>query len=333
MNNDTRSRKWQLTINNPIDKGYTHDKIVDILSDFKSIVYYCLSDEIGEQGTFHTHIFIAAANGIRFSTLLKQFNGAHFDMANGSSQQNRDYVFKSGKWANTEKGATNLPDSHIEWGELPVERQGKRNDLDDLYDLIQSGKSVEEILEISPQFVLQVDKIEKARSTYLHSKYKDVRRDVSVTYIYGSSGTGKTHSIMDAYGYSNVYRVTDYSHPFDSYDCEDVIVFEEFRNSLTLGCMLNYLDVYPVKLPARYVNKQACYSKVFIVSNWELERQYEDLQRTDKESYQAFLRRINYVEVRQALNNYCYTLDQYFSGFVPCVCTPFQNINDVVHSH
>ena len=52
--------------------------------------------------------------------------------------------------------------------------------------------------------------------------------------------------------------------------------------------MLNYLDIYPIKLPARYCNKQACFTKIFIISNWELERQYQELQVTDKESYNAF---------------------------------------------
>ena len=49
---DTRSRKWQLTINNPIEKGFTHDKIKEILSEFSSLVYWCMSDEVGESGTF-----------------------------------------------------------------------------------------------------------------------------------------------------------------------------------------------------------------------------------------------------------------------------------------
>lgn len=330
MNNDSRTRKWQITINNPVDKGYTHDKIIDILSGFKGLVYYCLSDEIGEQGTFHTHVFIAAANAIRFSTVKKNFDGGHFEMANGTSEQNRDYVFKLGKWANTEKGTTNIADSHVEWGEMPVERQGKRNDLDDLYDMIQSGLDTQTILDISPHFVLNVDKIERARSLYLHNRFKDTRRDVVVTYIYGPTGTGKTRSVMDDYGYSNVYRVTDYLHPFDSYDCEDVIIFEEFRSNLSLGSMLNYLDCYPVKLPARYSNKQACYTKVFIISNWELDRQYEDLRKNDAESYNAFLRRINYVELVMPLKRYTYTLEQYQSGFIPCTCTPFDMRNEVV---
>jgi hypothetical protein len=200
-----------------------------------------------------------------------------------------------------------------------------------LYDMIQSGFDVPTILDINPQYILQIDKLERARSMFLHSKYKDDKRDVSVTYIYGRTGTGKTRSVMDAYGYSNVYRVTDYAHPFDSYDCEDVIIFEEFRSSLPLGCMLNYLDIYPIKLPARYANKQACFTKIFIISNWELERQYQELQVTDKESYNAFLRRIDYVDIFFPLNQYRFSREQYFSGFVPAVYTPFDELENIIH--
>ena len=61
--------------------------------------------------------------------------------------------------------------------------------------------------------------------------------------------------------------------------------------------MLNYCDIYPICLPSRYSNKFACYNTVFIVSNWGLECQYEHLHRTDKESWDAFLRRIKKVKV------------------------------------
>lgn len=329
MNNDTRSRKWQITINNPVEKGYTHDKIVEILNEFKGCVYYCLSDEIGEGGTFHTHIFVACANGLRFSSLKKAFDGGHFEMANGTSRQNRDYVFKEGKWTNDKKGDTNLRDSHLEWGELPIERQGKRNDLDDLYDMIYSGKTVSEILEIAPQHILNISNLERARSLYLRNKYKASKRELTVTYIQGCTGTGKTSSVMDCFGYENVYRVTDYSHPFDCYDCEDVVVFEEFRSSLPLGVMLNYLDIYPVMLPARYAQKVACFTKVFIISNYALEDQFFDLQKTHRRDFDAFLRRIHYVEIFMPAKQYRYTVSQYMSGFVPCICTPFSKKDEV----
>ena len=54
---------------------------------------------------------------------------------------------------------------------------------------------------------------------------------------------------MEKHGYSNVYRVTDYQHPFDRYAQEPVICFDEFRSSLMVGDMLDYLDGYPRHSP------------------------------------------------------------------------------------
>lgn len=51
MNQDSRSRKWQITINNPHDKSITHETILDTIEEMNGILYYCLSDEIGESGT------------------------------------------------------------------------------------------------------------------------------------------------------------------------------------------------------------------------------------------------------------------------------------------
>ena len=68
---DTQSRKWQLTINNPQEKGFTHEAINAIMRDnFKSVVYYCMADEVGQNGTYHTHLFLCGRSGIRFSTQI-----------------------------------------------------------------------------------------------------------------------------------------------------------------------------------------------------------------------------------------------------------------------
>lgn len=58
---DTQSRKWQITINNPAEKGYTHDFIKTALADMRSLIYWCMSDEIGENGTYHIYICRVAA--------------------------------------------------------------------------------------------------------------------------------------------------------------------------------------------------------------------------------------------------------------------------------
>ena len=54
---DTKSRKYQLTFNNPLNYGFTHEKINDTMKNF-NYSYYCLCDEFGaEEKTPHTFIF------------------------------------------------------------------------------------------------------------------------------------------------------------------------------------------------------------------------------------------------------------------------------------
>ncbi len=292
MTNNTQSRKWQITINNPVDKGYDHQKIIDIVSNLKSVIYWCMADEIGENGTYHTHVFLCSKSGVRFSTIKKNFEGGHFEMCRGSASENRDYVQKSGKWEKDRKKETCVPDTFQEFGEMPIEAKGNKISFDDVYDLIASGLSTMDIVTEYPSLILQMDKIEYSRQLFLREKYKTTRRELEVTYIYGASRTGKTRSVMDKFGYDKVYRVTDYKHPFDNYNGQDVIIFEEFRSSLALPEMLNYLDNYPVELRCRYANKQALYTKVYVISNIALTDQNPGQEPTDLD---AFYHRFNLV--------------------------------------
>jgi len=308
---DYRSRKWQLTINNPTDKGFTHDKLKELAGNLKGVVYWCMSDEIGENNTYHTHFYLAFKDACRFSTLKNLFEGAHFEMAKGTSQQNRDYVFKEGKWEKDKKKVTNLPDTHEEYGDMPIERQGARNDLYDLYDMIKQGLSNYEIMEIEPAYMMNLDKIERARQIIREERYKNEFRHLDVRYIYGNTGVGKTRGIMEMHGYTNVFRVTDYQHPFDNYKGQENIIFEEFRSSLRIQDMLNYLDGYPLELPCRYANKIACYTHVYLITNIPLESQYEEVQKLYASTWQAFLRRINKVIYMTDKVSYIYTVDEY----------------------
>ncbi|ALB48317.1 replication protein [Clostridium beijerinckii] len=295
MKNDSSSRKWQLTINNPVDKGFTHEVLKEKLKEFKNLIYWCMSDEIGENKTYHTHVFIACSGAVRFSTMQNRFKGAHFEMARGTCKQNREYVFKEGKWQGDKKQDTNLPDTHEEYGDCPVERQGQRNDLIDLYDMIKGGMTNFDIIEDNPSYMLEIDRIEKVRQTVRDEQFKNTFRELEVTYIFGSTGSGKTRGVMEYFGYSNVFRVTDYDHPFDSYKGQDVVVFEEFRDSLKISDMLNLLDGYPLELPCRYANKIACYTKVYIITNLDLNDQFKGVQVKHPETWKAFLRRIHKV--------------------------------------
>lgn len=295
---NTQCRKWLIEINNPIEHGYTREVIKNKLESLSTLKYYCISDEIGGQTSCpHVHIFVIYENPKLFSTMNKKFHGCHLDMPNGTNSQCRDYVFKEGKWYDSEKGVTNLRDTHEEYGDLPIDHLGTRNDLAQLIEMIKDGKSTMEIIDSNPNYVKDIDLIDKYRVLYHMNQFKDTWRDVKTTYIFGQTGTGKSKYVMEKYGYSNVYRVTDYEHPFDSYAGEDVLLFEEFRSSLRITDMLTYLDGYPVTLKARYFNKSACFTKVYFATNIDLLDQYRTVQIEETETWIAFLRRINEVSI------------------------------------
>lgn len=303
MADDTKkrvqSRKWLLTINNPLEHDMNHEQIKIVLGKFKGLDYWCMCDEVGEKGTYHTHVFMYKQNPIEFTTIKNRFPVAHIDYCRGTCQENRDYVRKEGAYKDSIKAETNLSDTFEESGVMPIEKQGRRNDLIKLYECIKEGYSDFEILEENPEYMLQLDKISHCRQIIKAEQFKKVFRHLEVFYHYGETGSGKTKYVMERYGYENVYRITDYKHPFDNYKGEDVVVFEEFRSSLRIQDMLNYLDGYPLNLPCRYNNKVACFTKVYIITNIALDKQYTDVQKEFKETWLAFLRRITGIKQYQ----------------------------------
>ena len=289
---------YQLTINDPLEKGWTHEHVLEILNNnFKTLVYICMADEQGSM--FHTHVFIVFVSRVRFSMIKRYFEEAHIEKCKGSVSDNVNYVKKTGKWENNDsKQEKKIEGTFEEYGTQPPDSKGKRSDMSELYQMVIDNMTNAEILAQNQDYILQIDKIDKVRTTILTEKFKEtVRLDLEVVYISGATGTGKTRGVLEENGYSNVYRVTDYLHPFDSYACQPVIAFDEFRSSLRIKEMLLFCDIYPIELPSRYANKYACYNKIYIVSNWALEKQYSEVQKEDVETWEAFLRRIGKVIV------------------------------------
>jgi len=311
---DTQAAKWQLTINSTdkpsVDsegntiKGengepviYNHETIKKILNNsFTTLTYWCMADEKGSN--YHTHLYICFSSRVRFSKIKKAFPTAHIEKAKGTVTDNVLYIKKEGKWEDTDKIETRIEGTFEERGTRPPDTKGKMADMSELYQLVKDGHSDAEIVAINQDYILSLDKISKLRTTLLIDEFKGtLRENLHVCYISGKTATGKTRGVIEEHGAENVFRVTDYQHPFDHYENQPVLVFDEFRSNLTLSDMLNYLDIYPLVLPARYSNKYACFTTVYIISNWRLEDQYHEKQQNDKESWLAFLRRIHEVRV------------------------------------
>lgn len=303
-----QSRKWMVTINNPSEHGFTHERIKEIMSKVRGAsLYWCMCDEEGDEcETLHTHIFIYRGSPFTARQIDNLFPKMHRDNCYGTAAESRAYVLKDGdKFNKQDDGHYDYTDAagkrheginhsatFEEFGTCPVEHQGKSNASVLIVDMVRDGASNREIVEAVASAYKDLDKIDRTRSMFRDAQFASQWRDLEVTYIFGDSGVGKTRSVMEKYGYGNCYRVTDYKHPFDTYDGQDVLIFEEFRSGLKHGDMLNYLDGYPLLLPCRYFNRQACYTKVFILTNIAPENQYLNI---DNASRAAFYRRIHKV--------------------------------------
>lgn len=298
MGNNSQSRKWSLVINNPLEAGLDHTAISEKLHLF-SPDYYCMADEIATTGTYHTHVFFYAPSPSRFSTVKKRFPIAHIEKAYGSVQENRSYLRKDGRWADTDKAETSVPGTFEEWGEAPPERAEKHPEMFRLVQNIRDGLTTTEIIDDNPAMAFRVRDIDLLRQTLTAEKYAVENRPLQVSYLYGASGAGKTRSIYSTHDPRSIYRVTNYRATrgisFDGYHGQDVLVFEEFSSQIPIEDILNYLDIYPLSLPARYNDKTACYTKVYITSNSPLENQYWVEQQARPETWRAFLRRIHTV--------------------------------------
>lgn len=310
-----QSRKFLGTLNNPKDWGYDQDKVIRLLSELAGCRYIAIAEEIGAQEhTPHMHFFVVYQNPKAKSTMCNTVPKAHWDECRGTIEQNRDYVFKQGKWADSEKGTTALPETQREWGEIPSECEefpSRKSDvMDAINEMIEEGLSPSEIMSKHAGYCEYADTIKRA---YILRRTADVPpvRDVRVHYVVGASGSGKTYTykrLCDRFGDCDVYLVTDYANDmtaaFDRYQAENVIVLDEFRGNVRFSTFLNLTDIYRCDIHARYVSTMALYSEVYITSIYPPEKLYENLVETASqgiEPRQQLYRRISditYCEVR-----------------------------------
>lgn len=176
---DPQSRRWSLTINNPKDCGLDHDTIIERLHLFHPR-YFCLADEIGESGTYHTHIYLFSHSPIRFSTIKNRFPPAHIEKSMKGSVANRDYITKSGKWADTKKVETSVEGTFFEFGDIPTEAEEDSPSMYALMGCVEQGMTNAEIIRQKPSYAFRLKGIDEMRDTLQAERYMHENRAVQV---------------------------------------------------------------------------------------------------------------------------------------------------------
>lgn len=313
-----RTRRMQVTCNNPLDKEFTAEKIKQTMTRWKTD-YYCFCYETGEQGTEHFHLYIKFKNPQSTDIVSKQFANAHIEIIrNSTSRENRDYVRKEGAYLDSDKKSTNHIETFYESNECPEdgqEHQGARNDISTMIALVENGASNMEIVQAVPSMALRIPAIEQYRQAYWEEQGKEYR-DMTVWYIYGKTRTGKTSYAYQSHDASEIYSVTDYKGNgiWDKYDTARtrILLLDEYRSALPFSLLLAICDGQPLTLNCRYSNRVCLHNTVYIISNISLSQQYPNIQHEEPESWKALLARIKNVRHYYDVGKYKdYTIEEY----------------------
>lgn len=274
-----RNRSWLLTL--PADE-YDQDYVETSLAKY---TYVGQLEKGEDSGYLHWQIYIENPNPIAFTTLQKKFPKGHFEVRKGTKEDAYFYVIKdeTSQGVRISNGTIDLKD-----------RRGQRTDIEEIRSLIlEEGLTPEEVLLQSSKGGHHLQYMEALYQASLKQNFGSAVRPLKVHYIYGAPGVGKTRLVYDTFGFEDIYRVNDYRNGFDGYRSQDVLVLDEFYSQIKFPLLLQLLDIYPVRLPARYHDRQACYTKVFILSNVPLSAQYAEEQGRNPAGWQALLRRIH----------------------------------------
>ena len=128
----SRAKHWCFTLNNHGEEDILRLRKLFDHGEHAGPRYLIFQQEKGEQGTPHLQGYISFNSQLRLSAVKKVVgNRAHLSVAKGSPNQNRTYCSKD---------ESRIQETSCEeFGEIPESNQGKRSELEDFKEAVQSG--------------------------------------------------------------------------------------------------------------------------------------------------------------------------------------------------
>jgi len=266
----SRSRNFCFTLNN-----YTEDVYQHLLSiDCKYVV---IGKEVGDSGTPHLQGFMSFKDARTLSTLKKINAHAHWEVCKGLPSQNRTYCIKDGVFE--------------EVGTCPKDPSDKGKAEQDRWAgallAVQESRLEDVPADIMCRSLKQID-YACARIKASKRKLEDLSSDVVNEWIWGPTGTGKSHTAREEN--PGLFSKLSFAKWFDGYDHEECILIEDVDMSAAdhPGQFKIWLDryVFPVEVKGRAEKIRP--KKVVITSNY-----HPDQIWTDPSASEPIKRRLN----------------------------------------
>lgn len=180
--------------------------------------------------------------------------------------------------------------------DIPEEQ--RQNNIDNTKFLMSMRP--EESLRLGAISINQYCSIKKAYDNYhLYDDYASYVRDVTVVWIYGPPGIGKTQKVYSKH--SRVYR-KNADKWWDGYDSHEAVLLDEFDHPELLPLLKQWTDVYP--FPAEVKGgfcKPYQFKYLYICSNKHPKQIWDSSSYSDskhnKDAYNAIERRMTIMTV------------------------------------
>lgn len=305
---DPQSRYWCVTLHLDNAGHPTREELIEQLSKTETLAVGQL-EKGGETGALHWQLYLNFATPARFSTVKNRFKigsyrdedgkrkpiylgkAPHVEARKGSHSAAYFYCLKDESCAD--------PESRFNLGiPEPEPETGGSQTLEQLHGKVRDGEAVANLLKDSYKALSHVRGLRELEGVIQAETWGNQEREVRVHYLWGAAGIGKTRGVYAKEGYRDVYAPGSYKHPWDNYSGQRVLLLDEFAGQIEFEFLLKLLDRYPLLMPARYSDKWAAFTTVYIVSNLSLEQLYPEVQDDParQEQWAALLRRLTTYE-------------------------------------
>ncbi len=279
---DTRGRDWCFT-------SYAesmYDKLKNCNIEKNSIYYLIYQlEKCPETGKEHVQGFVQFKNARLMEGVKKVFKDKtmHLEQRMGSVEKAAGYC---------KKDESRLKEP-IELGEIKMyDNKGKRNDIQEMYDMLKCNNSIDDIREYNPSAYVKYYKAFDRIKNDIESKNIGKYEEIEINVLYGPPGTGKTRYVFDKEKPENVYKMNKSNNDniwFDGYKGQKVLLIDDYYGWIKYGKFLEMIDNYRMQLEIKGGICYSNWSKVYITSNANIEDWYK------KGLTEAIRRRINNI--------------------------------------
>lgn len=216
------SRTWAFTLNNPTELEWNTLRAL-------TVSYRVLGKEVSASGTPHIQGWLVFKRTYRRRQLKDTINArAHWEI--GKAVDGENYCLKGGDFELTNN-----------------RNQGKRSDLDAVWDTIKTGARINEIIEKHPSaYIKYPNGIQKV----VLAMAKPRAFEPEITVYWGKTGVGKTRWVID--NEPDLYKVNHGGHWWDGYNNNEAVLLDDYRGDwMKLHELLTLIDRYPINVEVK----------------------------------------------------------------------------------